>query len=68
MKKKDNIRLILIVALFFLALGGWLLHLQLHDPAKDAENYIPVVAGLISVFIVPFLIHFPVDDPLCLSG
>ncbi len=58
MKKKDNVRLILILAIFFLALGGWLLHLQLHEPAKDAENYLPAVAGLISVFIIPILFIF----------
>lgn len=58
MTKKDNVRLILIVALFFLALGGWLFHLQYHEPAKDAENYIPTVAGLISVFITPVLFVF----------
>jgi len=58
MKKKDNLRLILIVALFFLALGGWLFHLQYHEPAKNAENYIPTVAGLISVFVTPVLFIF----------
>jgi len=58
MKKKDNVRLTLILSLFFLALGGWLFHLQYHEPAKDAANYIPTVAGLISVFITPVLFIF----------
>jgi len=58
MKKKDNVRLTLILALFSLALGGWLFHLQYHEPAKDAENYIPTIAGLISVFITPVLFIF----------
>lgn len=58
MTKKDNVRLILIFALFLLALGGWLFHLQYHEPAKDAENYIPAVAGLISVFVTPVLFVF----------
>src|SRR5512145_911214 len=58
MKKKDNVRLTLILALFFLALGGWLFHLQYHEPAKDAANYIPTVAGLIIVFITPVLFIF----------
>jgi hypothetical protein len=58
MKKKDNVRLTLILALFFFALGGWLFHLQYHEPAKDAENYIPTVVGLISVFITPVLFIF----------
>jgi hypothetical protein len=57
-KKKDSLRAILILAIFFLALGGWLLHLRVHPVAKDAENYIPLVAGFISVFIIPVLFIF----------
>ena len=58
MKKKDYFRLVLILAIFFLALGGWLLHLRIHPIAKDAENYIPLVAGFISVFLIPILFIF----------
>jgi hypothetical protein len=58
MKKKDYLRLILILAIFFLALGGWLLHLRIHPVAKDAENWIPAVAGFISVVIIPILFIF----------
>jgi hypothetical protein len=63
MKKKDNLRLILILAIFFLALGGWLLHLRIHPVAKDAENYIPAVAGFISVIIIPILFIFRSTTP-----
>jgi len=58
MKKKDYLRTVLIVAIFFLAVGGWLLHMRIHIPAEDAENYIPFVAGFISVFVVPVLFIF----------
>ena len=58
MKKKSYLRVTLILAIFFLALGGWLLHLRIHPLAKDAENFIPAVAGFISVLIVPFLFMF----------
>jgi hypothetical protein len=58
MKKKDYFRLVLILAIFFLALGGWLLHLRIHPIAKDAENYIPLVAGFISVSLIPALFIF----------
>ena len=58
MKKKDYLRLVLILAIFFLALGGWLLHLRIHPLAKDAENYIPFVAGFISVIVIPVLFIF----------
>jgi hypothetical protein len=63
MKKKDYLRLTLILAIFFLALGGWLLHLRIHSTAKDAENYIPAVAGFISVIIIPVLFIFRSTTP-----
>ena len=63
MQKKDYLRLILIIAIFFMALCGWLLHLRIHEPAKDAENYIPAVAGAISVFITPVLFIFRTTTP-----
>ena len=63
MKKKDNLRLILILAIFFLALGGWLLHLRIHPFAKDPGNYIPLVAGFISVIIIPVLFIFRSTTP-----
>ena len=58
MKKKDYLRAVLILAIFFLALGGWLLHLRIHPITKDAENYIPLVAGFISVLVIPVLFIF----------
>ncbi|PKN17390.1 MAG: hypothetical protein CVU71_16590 [Deltaproteobacteria bacterium HGW-Deltaproteobacteria-6] len=58
MKKKDYLRLILILAVFFLALGGWLLHLRIHPVAENAQYWIPAIAGLISVFIIPVLFIF----------
>jgi hypothetical protein len=63
MKKKEYLRLTLIMAIFFLALGGWLLHLRIHPIAKDAENYIPAVAGFISVIIIPLLFIFRATTP-----
>ncbi len=58
MKKKDYLRLTLILAIFFIALGGWLLHLMIHPVAKNLVNYIPAVAGFISVIIIPLLFIF----------
>ena len=63
MKKKEYLRLTLIMAIFFLALGGWLLHLRIHPIAKDAGNYIPAVAGFISVIIIPLLFIFRATTP-----
>jgi hypothetical protein len=58
MKKKEYLRLRLILAIFFIALGGWLLHLMIHPPAKNLVNYIPAVAGFISVIVIPLLFIF----------
>jgi hypothetical protein len=58
MKKKDYLRVVLILAIFFLALGGWLLHLRIHPIAKGAENFIPFVAGCISIIVIPVLFIF----------
>jgi hypothetical protein len=58
MKQKTHFRILLILALFFLALGGWLLHLQIHPVGEDAKYLIPAVAGFISVIVTPLLFIF----------
>lgn len=58
MNRKKKIEAILIAGLFFLALGGWLLHLRIHTLVKDADNIIPLMAGIISVFCIPLLFWF----------
>lgn len=58
MNQKKKIRTILIACLFFLALGGWFLHLRIHPLAKNADNIIPLISGIISVFCLPLLFWF----------
>jgi len=58
MNRKKMIKEMLIASLFFLALGGWLLHLRIHSPAKNADYFIPFIAGIASVFCLPFLFYF----------
>lgn len=58
MNRKKMIKTILITCLFFLALGGWLLHLRIHPLVKDADNIIPLISGIISVFCLPLLFWF----------
>jgi hypothetical protein len=55
MSRKMMVKTALITGLFFLAFGGWCLHLRIHPPAKDADNLIPLISGILSVFCVPFL-------------
>lgn len=58
MDRKKTIRTTLIACLFLLALGGWFLHLRIHPLAKDAENIVPLISGIISVFCIPLLFWF----------
>jgi hypothetical protein len=46
-----------IFALILLSLGGILLHYRIHSPQADADNYLPLVVGLISIFVLPFLFN-----------
>lgn len=58
MHRKKMIKETLVVSLFFLALGGWLLHLRIHPPQTEAYHLVPFVAGIGSVFFVPLLFCF----------
>ncbi len=58
MNRKKTIKITLVACLFFLALGGWLLHLRIHPLVKDADNIIPLISGIISVFCLPLLFWF----------
>lgn len=58
MNRKKMIRATLVAGLFFFALGGWLLHLRIHPPAKGADYLIPFISGIVSVFCLPLLFWF----------
>ena len=47
-----------IWAIFFLSLGGWLLHLRYHPVDEEAFNWIPAICGGISTLVLPFLFNF----------
>lgn len=65
MTKKKMIKAILVAGLFFLAFGGWLLHLRIHPLVKNADNIIPLISGIISVFCLPLL--FWLDSTITLA-
>lgn len=58
MDRKNMIKATLVAGLFFLALGGWLLHLRIHPIAKNVDNVIPLISGIVSVFFLPLLFWF----------
>jgi len=47
-----------ILGLFLISLGGLLLHLRIHPPTNEASNWIPVVFGVLSVIVAPFLFNW----------
>jgi len=48
----------LIVTLFFISLGGWLLHLRVHPTSDNPAHFVPFIFGLLNVFVVPILFFF----------
>lgn len=58
MTRKKNLKALLIACLFFLALGGWLLHLRVHTPGDELDDYVPFITGIFSVFVLPVLFSF----------
>ena len=57
MTRKEYLKDTLIACLFFISLGGFLLHVRTHPPVED-EYLIPIFSGLFSVFILPFLFWY----------
>ncbi|MEJ2725671.1 MAG: hypothetical protein P8175_13705 [Deltaproteobacteria bacterium] len=58
MMQKQKLRLLLILGLVFVSLGGWVLHGRIHPPSELPLNYIPFIAGLIGMILVPILFLF----------
>jgi hypothetical protein len=58
MLQKQKLRLLLVAGLFFVSLGGWMLHVRIHPPLKLAANYVPFIAGLMSITAVPAMFLF----------
>jgi hypothetical protein len=46
-----------VTSFFLIALGGLLLHLRIHPPSKDPVNWFPIVFGIVSAFVLPFLFN-----------
>ena len=59
MTTQTHIKSLLLLSLFTLGLGGLLLHLRIHPTTSEhAYNAIPLVAGILSVLLVPVLFSF----------
>jgi hypothetical protein len=45
------------LAFVLISIGGLLLHLRIHPMSKSAMNIVPLVSGIISVFVLPFMFN-----------
>lgn len=55
---KNQIKLYLILGLFFLGIGGLGLHYTIHVPTKVVYGYVPFISGLLSAILIPVLFIF----------
>lgn len=55
---KKQLRAFLILALFFISVGGMMMHLRLHSPAKVLYGYVPFVAGMASTILITLFFCF----------
>lgn len=53
-----------ICTLILISLGGLLLHIRIHPPAADADKWIPIIFGVFSVCILPFMFNYAKTAPL----
>jgi len=58
MTRRIYVKSMLMIALVVLALGGFLLHLRIHSVADNPSNIIPVIAGILSIIVVPLLFAY----------
>jgi hypothetical protein len=52
---KQYLKNLLIAGLFFMSLGGWMLHSGIHPYAKHAYGWVPYISGLLSIIVIPML-------------
>jgi hypothetical protein len=58
MTKKIALKNLLVLGMFFLAFGGWMLHIRIHPPMSEGYNLIPFLSGSVSVLILPAMFLF----------
>ena len=49
----------LILAYFWISLGGLLLHIRLHPPLENIYNWAPTAVAALNAFVLPFLFARP---------
>ena len=52
MTQKIYLKAVLIISLVCVSLGGFLLHIRIHTLDSDPSNFVPFIAGIISILAV----------------
>jgi hypothetical protein len=55
---KNRIKCLLVFGLFFVSLGGGMFHTAFHPYAKTGYGWVPFIAGLLGVLVIPPLFYF----------
>ena len=55
---KKHLKDLLILGLFFLSVGGTMLHMAVHPISKNAYGYIPLVSGIAASILIPIFFMF----------
>ncbi len=55
---KNKIKILLILGLVFVSIGGGWLHYKYHPYASTGFGWVPFIVGLIAIFLVPILFYF----------
>jgi len=63
MLQRDYIKRLLIMGLFVVLLGGWLLHIRLHPISANFYGYVPFICGILGAFVVTLMFCFKSTTP-----
>lgn len=55
MTVQNRLKYALVFGLFFFSLGGGMLHYYIHPSSKNSYAFVPMIAAIISVGLVPWL-------------
>ncbi len=55
---KNQVKQLLILTLFLLSAGGFLMHYFFHPIAQNSFGYVPFFSGVLSVIVIPLLFEF----------
>jgi hypothetical protein len=58
MNQAKSTRIFLIISLFCISLGGYLLHVKIHPVSHDPLNWLTIICGLASIIVIPILFWF----------